>query len=178
MVKTIAILLMLFFVPVQGASVPPVLGPNDVPFAYDPNLCTASIMDWQIAEPNIAAIYSVGAHNKWGLDIELTTNDPNILIQKLAKAKDPEGGWNQYWQCMFTYSVEGVHYIEITVEDKVGRTDCRTLLVLCVSDDTPFIFPGSPPVIISDARIKDAQRFWQFAKKNNYPVTKPTTVLN
>jgi len=159
-----------------GVNVPPVLGPNDVPFAYEPNLCLSHVMDWQVVEPNLAAIYSVGSHNKWGLDTEMSTNDPNILIQKLEKTKDPDGGWNQWWQCMFTYSVEGVRYIEFTATDKRGRTDRRTLLVLVVEDDAPFIFPGSPP--LADARIKESQRFWQYAMKAGYPITKPTTVLN
>ena len=158
-----------------GATVPPELNPADVPFAYEPNLCLSSVMDWQIVEPGIAAIYSVGSHNKWGLDTEMTTNDSGILIQKLEKTKDPEGGWNQWFQCMFTYSAEGVHYVNFTTTDKKGRTESRTLLVLAVSDDTPFIFPGSPPVA---SRDKEAQRFWQVAVKKGYPVTKPTSVLN
>ena len=158
-----------------GVSVPPELGPEDVPFPYDPNMCMSSVMDWQVVEPGIASIYSVGSHNKWGLETEMTTNDPNILVQKLEKVKDPEGGWNQWYQCMFTYSREGVHYVNVTATDKKGRTESRTLVVLAVMDDPPFIFPGSP---VSDARIKDAQRFWQVAAKKGYPVTKPTRVLN
>jgi len=176
MVKTIVILLMLLAIPAWGVSTPPELGPDNVPFVYDSNLCPSSVIDWQIAEPNMAAIYSVGSHNKWGLDTDMSTNDPNILIQKLEKTKDPDGGWNQWYQCMFTYSAEGVKYIEFTATDKKGRTESRTLLVLVTEDDTPFIFPGSPPLPV--ARIKDAQRFWQYAMKNNYPTTKPTSVLN
>ena len=170
------ILIILSVSSVLAVDIPPVLGPNDIPFPYDPNLCTSPIMDWQVIEPNLAAIYSVGSHNKWGLDTEMTTNDPNILIQKLEKEKDPDGGWNQWYMCMFTYSVEGVHYIEFTPTDKKGRTESRTLLVLVVEDDAPFVFPGTPPLPV--ARIKDAQGFWQYAKKINYPTTKPTSVLN
>jgi hypothetical protein len=160
-----------------GADIPPVMGPNDVPFAYEPNLCLSPVMDWVITEPNISTIYGVGYHDHRGLSVELTASDPNgpdILIQKLDRYKDPAGGWNQYWQCMFTIPADGVHYIELETVDKIGRTDCRTLLVLVTSDDSYFIFPGTPPLPVS--RIKDAQRFWQYAKKLNYPVTKPTRV--
>jgi len=177
MVKTVVVLLMLLAVPAWAVVRPPDLEPNDVPFAYEPNLCLSPVLDWQIVEPNLAAIYGVGSHNSWGLDTELTTNDPNILIQKLEKTKDPDGGWNQWFQCMFTYPAEGVRYIEFTVEDKRGRIDKRTLLVLVTEDDTPFVFPGSPPPL-RVSRIKEAQRMWQYAKKMNYPVTKPTSILN
>ncbi|HUS74279.1 MAG TPA: hypothetical protein VMY06_14560 [Sedimentisphaerales bacterium] len=182
MAKRIAILLLVFVLNVTAWSVvrPPDLEPNDVPFAYEPNLCLSPIMDWQIAEPNIAAIYGVRYHDSRGLDTELTAVDPNgpeILVQKLGRFKDPEGGWSQYWQIMFTISGEGVHYLELETEDKLGRWDCRTLLVLSISDDTYFILPGSPPPL-PVSRIKEAQRFWQYAKKVGYPVTKPTSVLN
>ena len=182
MAKRISILLLIFILNITAWSVerPPIMEPNNVPFVYEPNLCLSPVMAWIIAEPNISTIYGVGSHNKWGLSTELTIVDPaggEVIIQKLGKYKDPAGGWNQYWQFMFTMSVEGVHYLELTVTDKVGRTDCRTLLVLVTKDDTPFIFPGSPPPL-PVSRIKEAQRFWQYAKKNNYPVTKPTTVLN
>jgi len=180
MVKTVVVLLMLLAVPAWSVTRPPDLEPNDVPFAYDPNLCTSPVMDWQIVDPNIAAIYGVRYHDSRGLDTELTAVDPNgveIIIQSLGRYRDPEGGWSQYWNIMFTISSEGVHYIELETVDKLGRSDCRTLLVLAISDDSFFILPGSPPPL-PISRIKEAQRMWQYAKKMNYPVTKPTSVLN
>jgi len=179
MVKTVVVLLMLLAVPAWSVVRPPDLGPVDVPFAYEPNLCTSPVMDWQIVDPNIAAIYGVRYHDSRGLDTELTAIDPNgveIIIQSLGRYRDPEGGWSQYWNIMFTISGEGVHYIELETVDKLGRSDCRTLLVLSISDDDYFILPGSPPLPVS--RIKEVQRFWQYAKKMNYPTTKPTSVLN
>ena len=174
-----AVFLLLLVAPVWAAVLPPELEPADVPFAYEPNMCTSPVMAWVITEPNIANIYSVGYHDNRGLSVDLTANDPNgpeILIQKLDRYKGPTGGWNQYWQCMFTISDEGVHYVELETVDKIGRIDSRTLLVLSISDDSYFIFPGSPPLPV--ARIKETQRFWQYAMKAGYPVTKPTTVLN
>jgi len=152
---------------------PPV--PVDIPFEYDPNMVTAEILQWFVAEPNVTFVCTVAAHNRWGLRTELEVTDcydPNsaILIQRSEKLKDPEGGWNQYWNVMITISGEGVHYIELKCIDKVGRTDERTLLVLCVKDDVPFLFIESAPTI----SIKQAQRSWQYAKKVGYPATMPT----
>ena len=178
MVKTVVVLLMLLTVPAWSVTRPPDLEPNDVPFAYEPNLCTSPVMDWAYAQPNLASIYSIGSHNKWGMDTEITVNDANIIIQKLDKVKDPDGGWNQYFQIMFAYSVDGVHYIEITVTDKIGRSDSRTLLVLVVSNDPPFVFPGSLRPPVADSRINEAKRFWQYARKRGYRVTMPTNVWN
>ena len=179
MAKKVSMLLLFLTVTTWSIERPPVMEPNDVPFVYEPNLCLSPVMDWVITEPNIAAIYGVGYHDSRGLNTELTAVDPNgpvILIQKLGKYKDSGGGWNQYWQCMFTMSTEEVHYLELETVDKIGRSDCRTLLVLVIRDDNFFIFPGSPPLPVS--HIKETQRFWQYAKKVGYPVTKPTTVLN
>jgi len=170
--KTALLIIML------AATRPPELGPDEIPFAYDPNLCPSPLLAYVISEPNLSVVYAVGAHNKWGLDIELDVVNANgqlidIVVQKLGRAKDPQGGWNQYWQFAWTPPpVEMVHYLEIVVTDKVGRTARRTLLVYAVHDDTPFIFHGSPPV----SRLNEAQRLWQYAKKIQKPLTKPTRV--
>jgi hypothetical protein len=157
---------------------PPV--PTDVPFEFDPNLCQSEVMDWAIAEPNLSIVYAVGAHNKWGLEIDfaLSPSDPTtlVVVDKLGKAKDPEGGWNQYWQFSLTLPpIEKVHYINLVATDKAGRTDSRTLLIYAVFDDAPFLFPSEPLPV---SRMKEAQKLWQVAMKKGTPMTKPTTVLN
>jgi len=162
----------------MGATKPPV--PIDIPFEYDPNLCLSPVMDWKIAEPNMSAIYAVGAHNKWGLDIDVgvTCPDPNvyILVDRLEKKKDPAGGWNQFFQFAMTFPPEEkVHYLEVIAVDKAGRQDIRTLLVYTVYDDAPFIFISEP---VSMTRIKEAQKLWQVAMKKGVPLTKPTRLLN
>jgi hypothetical protein len=137
-------------------------------------------MDWKIAEPNMSAIYAVGAHNKWGLDIDVgvTCPDPNvyILVDRLEKKKDPAGGWNQFFQFAMTFPPEEkVHYLEVIAVDKAGRQDIRTLLVYTVYDDAPFIFISEPVAV---TRIKEAQKLWQVAMKKGVPLTKPTRLLN
>lgn len=151
---------------------PPV--PANIPFAYDPNMVTAEILTWCVADPNLTVMTTVAAHNKWGLDTELTVRDvydgnTPIAIQKNQKTKDPAGGFNQYWVLMVTPMAEGVHYIELICTDKVGRSDQRTMLILCVEGDSPFLFVESPPVIT----VEQAQRAWQYAKKIGYPITSP-----
>lgn len=149
--------------------------PSDVPFEFDPNMVTSEVLIWYIAEPNVTFAFTVGAHNRWGLQTELSASDcydsnTPILIDRGPKQKDPEGGWNQFFNVLVTPRSEGVHYIDLVCEDKVGRQDKRTLLVLCVADDTPFIFVEVPPTIT----VAEAQRTWQVAKKIGYPATSPT----
>ena len=113
--KTLGMLIVVLFLAgmAMGVERPPAMGPNDVPFVYDPNLCLSPVMDWVINEPNISGIYSVGSHNKWGVKTELTvyTAGETVLVQPLGKYKDPNEGWNHYWSCMFTFADEGVHYL-------------------------------------------------------------------
>ena len=162
----------------NAAERPAPLDPNRVPFPYEPNLCPSPVLDYVISEPNLSVVYAIGAHNRWGLDIELDVVDANgelidVVVQKLGRAKDPNGGWNQYWQFAWTPpAIEKVHYLELICTDKVGRQDRCTLLVYAVYDDAPFIFHGSPPI----ARLTQAQRLWQYAKKVQQPLTLPTRV--
>jgi hypothetical protein len=151
---------------------PPI--PADIPFEYDSNMVTSDILAWCVAEPNVSFACTVAAHNKWGLRTELSVMDcydPSVLIlvQRSEKLKDADGGWNQYWNVIITPEAEGVHYIELACIDAVRRSDKRMLLVLCVEDDSPFLFMESPPTI----SMKQAQRAWQYAKKAEYPVTAP-----
>ena len=155
---------------------PPI--PTDIPFEYDPNMLTADIMRWYVAEPNLTFVCSPSAKNRWGLHVDLTAIDfydanTPILIDRGVKEKDiDDGGWIQHFNVMVTPSTEGVHYIELTATDKRGRFDKRTLLVLCVADDPPFLFMETAPTI-SEA---EAQRTWQVAKKVGYPATSPTSL--
>jgi hypothetical protein len=148
--------------------------PNDIPFEYDVNAVPAEILLWSIAEPNLTVSTTIAVHNKWGLHVDLIAYDHTdantpVLVQRSQKQKDPDGGWNQYFNVLVTLSGEGVHYIELTCIDKVGRQDKRTLLILGAKDDTPYIFVESPPIIST----REAQRAWQYAKKMKYPVTNP-----
>ena len=156
---------------------PPV--PTDIPFPYDANMATSEILEWFVAEPNLTFVYSPAVKNKWGLQVDFIVSDcydsnTPILIERGIREEDPDGGWIQRFQVMVTPSKEGVHYIEMTAIDKKGRTDSRTLLVLCAADDSPFIFMDDPPVI---TKLKDAQKTWQYAMKHGYPATKPTKVF-
>ena len=158
---------------------PPV--PQDIPFPYDPNMVTSEILEWFVAEPNLTFVYSPSVKNKWGLQVDfhvVDCHDANtpILVERGIREPDPDGGWIQRFQVMVTPSTEGVHYIEMTAIDKKGRMDSRTLLVLCVEDDPPFIFMEDTPVI-TDAQLDAAERTWQYAKKMRYPATKPTKVF-
>ena len=159
---------------------PPI--PADVPFEYDPNMVTSEILMWYVAEPNLNFIFTAKVKNKWGLQVDFIVSDcydanTPILVERGLKTKDLEhGGWIQEFNVVATPGAEGVHYIEMTATDKIGRFDKRTLLVLCVEDEPPFIFIDDPPIIAS--RKKEAQRIWQVATKQQYPVTKPTKVMN
>ena len=159
---------------------PPV--PTDIPFPYDPNMVTSEILEWFVAEPNLTFVFSPSVKNKWGLQVDfevIDCSDANtpILVERGIREKDTDGGWIQRFQVMVTPSKEGLHYIEMTAVDKKGQTDTRTLLVLCVEDEPPFIFMEDPPVITKKS-IKNAQKMWQVAMKRNYPATKPTKVMN
>lgn len=162
---------------VMGAERPPVLEPNDVPFAYDPNSCPSPVMDWRITRMGTASIYSISAHDEAAVAIVMSgyIAGSDVLVYYLDKAKDPNGGWNQYWNCAFTLNRTGVHYLEFTASDTIGREDRRTVLILSVEDDGLFIFPGAPPII---TKVEDAQRLVQHAKKKQFPMTKPVRVLN
>ena len=154
--------------------------PTDVPFEHDPNKCLSEVMDWVICEPYMSTVYACGYHNRWGLDvsIEMISGDPNVAIitDRLDKANDPNGGWNQYYQFGITPPAgEKVHYIEIVSTDKAGRQDKRTLLLYAVYDDEGYLFPVTPLPL---TRTKEAQRLWQMAKKAGKPLTKPTKIWN
>lgn len=147
MKNVIGMLIIVMFVSavLRAAERPPELGPVDVPFVYDPNLCTAPVLSWLVIEPNISSIFRVSAHNRWGKRIDLTVtdaHDPNIyvLIDQNPMTGGPFNGYDQNWQCMITPAVEGVHYLELTATDMRGRTDRRTLLMLCAADEPPFLF--------------------------------------
>jgi len=160
-----------------GISRPPV--PENIPFPHDPNMVTSDILEWFVTEPNLTFVYFPAVKNKWGLHVDFEVSDcydanTPILVERGVKEPDPEGGWIQRFRVMVTPSKEGVHYLEMTAIDKKGRTDIRTLLVLCVADDTPFIFMDDRPVI---TKMKDAQKAWQYARKLGYPATSPTRVL-
>ena len=178
--KRILIYLMLCTTALAITQRPPV--PTDIPFEYDPNAVTADILRWFVAEPNLTFIYTASVKNRWGLHVDFVVVDyydanTPILTERSAKVPDDEdGGWIQNFNIMVTPSKEGVHYLEMTTVDKRGISDTRTLLVLCVADDPPFIFIEDPPIITK--RIKEAQRIWQVAKKMGYPITKPTKLMN
>lgn len=159
---------------------PPV--PTDVPFEYDPNLCSSSLMDFVITEPNVSVVSAIGGHNRWGLDLELDVArcDGQIIdvnVQRMSKVKDPNGGWNQYWQWSWTPPAslqDEVYYLELRLIDEIGRQNRRTILVYAVQDDPPFLFPVRGPIPV--ARVKQAQRHWQWVKKHGKTLTSPTRV--
>ncbi len=164
-------ILILMAIALSAAEKPPV--PNDVPFVYDPNLCPSAVMAWVITEPNLSLVYAVGVHNKYGLDVTLTVNAVDVLVDRIGKAEDPNGGWNQYFQFAWKPPHEAIHYLEIVATDVAGRQDKRTLLVYAVYDDAPFIFPVDT---IPISRMKHAQRMVQVAKKVGFAMTKPVAV--
>lgn len=151
------------------------LVPTDMPFVVDPNMHTSPILDWIIVEPNHSLVYALGFHNKAGMSVEIdvigTAGEPiDTLVQTLGVAKDPDGGYNQYFQIAWTPpSEEKLHYLEIRATDVIGRQVRATLLVYAVYDDVPFFFPVHGPIPVS--RIKQAQRMVQYAKKHQFPLT-------
>ena len=149
--------------------------PSDIPYEYDPNQCLSPIMDWVVTYPGVSNVYSVHSRSKYGTKVNLYVTGTEVVIQQLEKLRDSEGYWNQYFNFSFSLP-EGVHYINMTATDIAGRTDSRTLLVLAVENDPPYLYPGGPPVSINS--IKSAQKLVQVAKKQNKELTKPTRVLN
>ena len=174
------VLIILIMASISIVTRPPV--PTDVPFEYEKDLLTSDVLMWHVAEPNLSFIFKAKVKNKWGLHVDFETNDcydsnTPILVERGQKTRDIEnGGWIQEFDVVVTFNKEGVHYIEMKATDKIGRFDKRTLLVLCVGDEPPFIFIDDPPIITS--RMKEAQRFWQLAVKHKYDATKPTRVIN
>lgn len=158
-------LVLLIISMVWGVERPPVMEPNDVPFVYEPNLCQSEIMAWTITGEQVTNIYTVAVWNEWGLSTELTvTGIPNILVQKIEKLPDAEGGWNQIFTFSFVAPTAGVHYLNMTATDYIGQSDTRTLMVLAMNNVPPILRPYSPP-IITPVSIKNGQRHWQFGAK-------------
>ena len=148
---------------------PPALDPNDVPFVYDPNMCLSDVLGWVVTEPNTSVIWTMTAHNKYGLRVDLYA--PNTVIQRLAMYQDLEG-YVQEFQLAYTPETDGVHYIDVTATDLLGQQDSRTVLVLAVTEDPPVIKMESVPIV----RMKQAQQLWQVAKKEGKQLTSPARV--
>jgi len=165
MFKRSVILLFILLMTSSAMAVERPAEPNDIPFEFDPNLCQSEIMAWTITGEQVSSIYTVAVWNEWGLSTELTvTGIPNILVQKIEKLPDAEGGWNQRFTFSFVAPVAGVHYLNMTATDFIGQSDTRTLLVLAMNNEPPILRPYSPP-IITPVSIKSGQRHWQYGTK-------------
>jgi len=178
--KVLKLIFILFLASVSMAvNRPPALSPADVPFAYDVNMVASDVLAWTVTEPNVSVIFRAKVRHKWGLGITFAAVDcydanTPILVNAGLKVPDVnDGGWIQDFDMVITPLFEGVHYVEMTAVNKLGRAeDKRTLLILCAVDEPPIIFTDDKPVIST----REAQRLWQVAKKKGYPVTKPTRV--
>ena len=150
---------------------PPV--PTDMPFAWDPNLCSSPILEWIIVPPSTGVVYAVGYHNE-GLHVDIsvagTGGEPiDVLVQSVGTVADPNGGWNHYFQIAWTPPPgEMLHYLQLLATDAIGRQASVTLLVYATTVDPGVFFPVRGPIPVS--RMKDAQRMVQYAKKQQFPL--------
>ena len=143
--------------------------PNDVPFGFDPNLCMSDVIGWVVTEPNVSVTWTMSSMNRTGLRTYLYAQE--AVVQRLGTYVDPNG-WVQEFQVGYTPRAEGVTYLDVTATDLLGQYDRRTVLVLAVKDDPPVIRMDNLPVV----RMRQAQRLWQYAKKQNTALTSPTKV--
>ena len=171
--KTLILIILTHLIGILPA---PEITPQETPFEWDRTLCPSSPFDYAIAEPNLSIAYDFDVVNEWGADITdvelvLDANNLTIVWQCITKDQITEG-WRQHLQIMWTAeSQEGVYYYEIRVLDEMGRQDARTLVVLVMHDDPPFIYPHDDPVI-----TKSAQQLVQRAKKLGMTTTKHAKV--
>jgi hypothetical protein len=174
---------LLVFTSMYGATRPPAMDPNTVPFVVDPNSYdpNAPLIDYMVTDANVSVVSVVYAHNKGGWETELAIvmadgSPTSSVIAKLTPkpVKDPNGGWNQGFEWSWTPPDEGIYFLELRLSTKGKPTwkgDRRTVVVFA-GQDVPFLWVIDVPVL----RLAEAQKFWQVAKKQNTSLTKPTRV--
>lgn len=183
--KTI-ILMILSMLAIDPAPVP-----EDVPVAYDPNLCPSDPFAWIVTETGTSIEYTFVVVSAGGVDV----NDVNfteaevdvenitwmkIILQGKADFKfqdiiDGETVWVQPISLFWTPFQPGVRYINIRVTNDWGYTDDRTLLVVVRRPDQPYIYPIDRLVITT---VRQRNSLWQWAKKRLISRSYPTNVWN
>jgi len=156
--------------------------PN-VPFEYDPNLCTA-IMDWAYAEPNIPIIYTVSLYfpvadpnvmdvNDMTMDVN-APSDVNMVTQYWGVRPVIPVGYIHVWTMSFMPKEETVYYINIATDysyklasysnawserQVTGHDECTILLNS--TKHRPALQPGPSP-----ESVAAALRHIQYANKH------------
>ncbi len=140
--------------------------PNDVPFEWNPNACPVPAFDWVVIEPNVSMVYAFSVVNRFGTDVnsvEITRADQVLMdfaVDRLDK-RQAGGLWVQDFHFLWTPPPgEACYYLQVKVTDAFGRSGARTLLVLCLSDDPPVIYPHDYPTITR----RQKQKTWQDIK--------------
>ena len=157
----------------HAATKPPPLGPNDVPFVYDPNLCLSPVMDFVQSEPNNVLVYAIGVHCQPGRTVTVAVGGmAGVVSLPVGDVPDPNGGRNYYFQVSGRVpDIEGVYYLNISATDSTGQRDARTVLVQALSYKPPFIFPVRGP--IPTAYNYEAHKLTEYCKSVGLPVAWP-----
>jgi hypothetical protein len=156
---------------------PPAPEPNDVPFAYDPNLCPSPVFDWVVTSPGTSLAYEFAVITRTSLDVNdvnipaLRTQQGDQYTWQVFEKKQGPDYWVQRVGLFWTPFDSQVHYLNIIVTIANGASDARTLLVMVQADDIPRIYPPDHPLITS---VAWAQQLWQRAKKEQIFASKPT----
>ena len=125
----------------------PPLGPNDVPFVYDPNQC--------LSEPMAALIIPVGSTHTGEIKVTEPDGDPVTIIlsdenitvdtEPFYDIKDPNDElgmariYRYAWQWTPTIYDKGLHYINVRVSDPYEAFDERTMIILVKENQPPVI---------------------------------------
>ncbi len=142
--------------------------PVGVPFEWDPNLCPVPAFDWLVTEPNVASVYEFSVLNRFGGDVNsvsVTRVDAIVMDYAVERTGKRKVGdlWIQEFEVRWVPPVgEALHYLRIQVTDVFGRADARTLLVLCLGDDPPVIYPSDHPTLVP---VSNAGKTWQDVRK-------------
>lgn len=150
--------------------------PPDVPYPYDANLVDANapVGDWMVVGSGSIWSYNLKIISKWGTDVNVTTSEPIVTVE--FKEKTHHGGlpytgqgyWQQVFNLLWSPFEEGLKYVHVYIEDRAGRRQDRTIVIL-VADDPPLFYPYDKPVVLS--KITWPQQTIQVAKKQQrYPV--------
>lgn len=150
---------------------PPALDPNDVPFAYDPNLCFSEPLAWVQVAPGSLCTGDLHATDDDGDDVFFTllSGPSGVSIQRGASipdANDPNAMVHYMTWSWPVPAAVGVYYLNFQAMDIMGGTDERTVLVNVRTNVPPVLEVGGP-VSVWDLWPRPGQRWLQQKKKEN-----------
>lgn len=161
---------------------PPALGPNDVPFAYDPNKCLSEPLDWLQVAPGSICVGDLHATDDDGDDVffALLSGPAGVSIQKgisIPDANDPNAMVHYMTWSWPVPAAVGVYYLNFQAMDIMGGTDERTILVNVRTNVPPVLDVGGP-VSVWDLWPRPGQRWLQQKKKenSNFDISGPLVV--